>query len=181
VQVRPRILTRAALSCLHRAKSPGLAVDASSKGCGAAGTPERPTPGSDVGAHVVSSQKTLVLAALRTAGSRGICIGDLPLNLGYSARNRIGTLRREGFDIKSELCRVHAHDGPISRYYILESRNVVQVQDARPSVASAAREMAISDRPLTGISSERAASQTGAYDGAAPVIPATFAQEVLAL
>lgn len=67
------------------------------------------------------SQKTDVLGFLRDAGTRGICIADLPLALGYSARNRIGTLRREGFDIRSELCRVHAHDGPISRYTLKEA------------------------------------------------------------
>jgi hypothetical protein len=68
----------------------------------------------------VSSQREQVLAALRTAGSRGICLADVELPISYTMRNRIGTLRREGFDIRSELCRVHAHDGPISRYVLWE-------------------------------------------------------------
>jgi len=64
------------------------------------------------------TQKQRVLRYLQQGS---ICVADVPLDLGYAMRNRIGDLRRDGFNIHSELCRVHAHSGPISRYWLKEA------------------------------------------------------------
>ena len=62
------------------------------------------------------TQKQRVLRYLQRGS---ICVADVPLDLGYAMRNRIGDLRRDGFNIHSELCRAHNHQGPISRYYLI--------------------------------------------------------------
>lgn len=67
----------------------------------------------------MSSQRELVLDALRRAGAEGICLAELPTALSYTARNRIGTLRAEGHNIHGERCNVHRHNGPVYRYYLV--------------------------------------------------------------
>lgn len=70
-------------------------------------------------ARAPMTQRELVLQALRSAGERGVCLADVPLDLGYTLRNRVASLRHE-YTIESERCRVHAHDGPVSRYWLKE-------------------------------------------------------------
>jgi hypothetical protein len=65
------------------------------------------------------TQREAVLKALRKHPKRGLCIADLPLELGYCARNRVSELRRDGWQIVSETCRVHKHGGPIARYRLV--------------------------------------------------------------
>lgn len=82
------------------------------------------------------SQKSLVLSALREAGERGICVSDVPRDLSYTLRNRVGELRRE-FTIESDRCRVHRHRSTVSRYVLKE--NTVQPVDRRPGNVPVAR------------------------------------------
>lgn len=63
------------------------------------------------------SQREAVLAALRSAPD-GLCLLDVPIDLGYTLRNRIGTLRQE-YEIRGERCRKHRHRGPVERYYLV--------------------------------------------------------------
>lgn len=84
----------------------------------------------------MASQRELVLSALRTAGSRGICLADVPLELSYTLRNRIGEIRRQGKDVRSELCRVHAHDGPIARYTLRVERASATPPPLAPSAGT---------------------------------------------
>ena len=67
------------------------------------------------------SQKSRVLVALVESGVSGICVSDLPLELGYCARNRLSEWRREGVAIHSERCRVHKHRGLVYRYWLGET------------------------------------------------------------
>ena len=68
------------------------------------------------------TQKQKVLAWLQNQPS--VCIADLPLELGYCARNRIGDLRRDGYDIRGERCTRHSHAGPVFRYRLLGQRTM---------------------------------------------------------
>lgn len=61
------------------------------------------------------SQKSRVLEELR-AHPEGVCVSMLPVDLAYSARNRIGTLRAEGLPIEGQPCKVHQHRGCVYRY-----------------------------------------------------------------
>ena len=65
------------------------------------------------------SQRSTVLEALREAGERGICLADVPIDVGYAMRNRIGDLRAAGMLIRGERCRIHAHRGQIERYFLV--------------------------------------------------------------
>jgi hypothetical protein len=65
------------------------------------------------------TQRALVLTELFIAGKRGVCISDLPVDLGYCARNRVSELKRSGWEITSEPCRKHSHAGHIARYTLL--------------------------------------------------------------
>jgi hypothetical protein len=65
------------------------------------------------------SQKERVRIALTMAGAGGICISDLPLELSYAARNRIGELRREGYAINSSTCHRHKHRSAVARYVLV--------------------------------------------------------------
>jgi hypothetical protein len=124
------------------------------------------------------SQRESVLAALRTAGSRGICLADVPLEVSYTLRNRVSELRRQGTDVRSELCRVHAHDGPISRYTLHES--LVQLADRRPGNAPAARG---GKKLRVSLGDGRVPGAYGSQTGELPVVGGLdrAAQEVLAL
>lgn len=66
------------------------------------------------------SQKLRILTLLRAAAERGICISNVPLDLSYTARNRIGDLRKEGYVIESAPCRVHHHRAAVARYFLME-------------------------------------------------------------
>lgn len=61
----------------------------------------------------------MILDALKSAGSDGICISDLERidwTVVLTARNRVAELRREGFDIEGARCHRHAHRGTVFRY-----------------------------------------------------------------
>ena len=64
-------------------------------------------------------QQSFILDKLRAAGDRGICLADLPLDVSYTSRNRIASLRASGLDIRGERCTVHSHDGPVFRYRLV--------------------------------------------------------------
>lgn len=66
------------------------------------------------------TQKRRVLALLRMAGAAGICIANVPLDLSYTARNRISELRHEGYVIDDAVCRFHKHRGAVARYTLRE-------------------------------------------------------------
>ena len=53
------------------------------------------------------TQKQIVLDMLRQRGS--LCLAEVPVNIGYAMRNRIGDLRKDGIPIESAPCRIHAH------------------------------------------------------------------------
>ena len=69
------------------------------------------------------TQHERILAALRQAGARGLCVADVPETLGYTMRNRVSELRRSlsGETIVSERCRVpeHHHKATVSRYWLV--------------------------------------------------------------
>ncbi len=60
-----------------------------------------------------------VLAWLRIAGKDGACVSDMPETVAYSARNAVSRLRRVGFEIKGERCKVHRHTGAVARYWLV--------------------------------------------------------------
>ena len=62
------------------------------------------------------TQRQTVLEALHEAGARGICIGDPPLDVAYTTRNRISELRASGVDIESFPCKIHQHRSSVARY-----------------------------------------------------------------
>jgi hypothetical protein len=66
------------------------------------------------------SQRSVILDALRIAGRQGVCLSDVPLEIGYTMRNRVAELRRDGKLIESERCRVHKHASTVSRYFLIE-------------------------------------------------------------
>lgn len=71
----------------------------------------------------MSSQRTLVLEALRTAGERGCCLEDfakLDFGLPYRARNVVSDLRKEGLRIDGSPCKVHAHRSSVFRYRLVQ-------------------------------------------------------------
>lgn len=66
------------------------------------------------------TQKRRVLLLLRAAGADGVCVSNVPLELGYTMRNRISELRREGHAIEGAACHVHAHRSGVLRYVLRE-------------------------------------------------------------
>jgi hypothetical protein len=63
------------------------------------------------------TQKERVLLHLRT--QEKVCVASVPLDLGYTLRNRVGELRREDYQIVSERCMRHHHDGPVIAYRLI--------------------------------------------------------------
>jgi hypothetical protein len=63
------------------------------------------------------TQRQRVLAYLMYQDS--VCVGDLPVELSYTLRNRVSELRRDGHQISSERCRRHDHAGPVYRYRLI--------------------------------------------------------------
>jgi hypothetical protein len=49
-----------------------------------------------------------------------VCVASVPLDLGYTLRNRIHELRDDGLPIVGERCLRHAHRGPILSYRIVQ-------------------------------------------------------------
>ena len=68
------------------------------------------------------TQRQQVLAALINQPS--VCLADVPLELGYTLRNRISELRRDGHNIVSEPCTKHRHEGTIVRYHLIQPKPV---------------------------------------------------------
>ena len=67
------------------------------------------------------TQRELILIVLRDH-PEGVCIEDVGRVDPYAvltARNRISELRADGFDIRSQRCRVHAHRSTVSRYFLV--------------------------------------------------------------
>lgn len=62
---------------------------------------------------------TRVLNALRMAGDRGLCVADVPIDVGYTLRNRLSELRAGGHHIEARPCRAHRHRGGVLRYRLL--------------------------------------------------------------
>ena len=70
-----------------------------------------------------TTQKGRILAALKQAGPRGVCLADLDAlhyGDGYAARNRVGDLRKEGKPIEGAPCNLHNHRGGIMRYVLVQ-------------------------------------------------------------
>ena len=63
---------------------------------------------------ILGTQKQRVLLHLKT--QEWVCVSSLPLDLAYTARNRISELRASGVEIESEPCRTHQHRSSVSRY-----------------------------------------------------------------
>ena len=59
------------------------------------------------------------LAALRIAGSRGLCLDDVPRAAAYTLRNAIAELRARGHVILDETCNEHRHRSCIKRYRLV--------------------------------------------------------------
>ena len=80
-------------------------------------------PGRD-GAAVIPQEPSarrerVVLAWLRIAGKEGACVSDMPEVVAYTARNAISLLRRAGYTIRGERCRVHRHGrAQVERYWL---------------------------------------------------------------
>lgn len=64
------------------------------------------------------TQRDRVLLHLQT--QNWMCVSSLPLDLAYTARNRISELRRQGVPIESERCTVHQHRSTVSRYRLAQ-------------------------------------------------------------
>jgi hypothetical protein len=62
------------------------------------------------------TQKQRIHEHLKLWGS--LCVADLPLELSYTARNRISELRRDGVPIRTATCGWHRHEHPVARYYL---------------------------------------------------------------
>ena len=68
----------------------------------------------------MSTQRELVLNALRSAGDKGCCLDDfaeLDFGLPYRARTVVSELRAEHVPIRSEVCKVHRHRSSVARYF----------------------------------------------------------------
>jgi hypothetical protein len=59
-----------------------------------------------------------VLLALRQAHPGGTCLRGFGAEAD-TARNRVGDLRKLGWDIIAGVCKEHAHSGRVARYYLL--------------------------------------------------------------
>jgi Helix-turn-helix domain len=66
----------------------------------------------------MTTQKQRVLAWLQNQSS--VCVSDLPVELGYTMRNRIHELRADGVEIIGERCTAHNHRGPILAYRLAQ-------------------------------------------------------------
>ena len=64
------------------------------------------------------TQKERVLLHLKT--QECVCVASLPMDLAYTARNRIGELRRDGIDIVGERCTRHSHKAPVYAYRLAQ-------------------------------------------------------------
>ena len=70
----------------------------------------------------MSTQRELVLQALRSAGTAGACLDDfaqLDFGLPYRSRNVISDLRKEGLPIEGSPCKRHAHRGCVYSYRLV--------------------------------------------------------------
>jgi hypothetical protein len=65
----------------------------------------------------MSTQKQRVRIYLETQDQ--VCVTSVPLDLGYTLRNRIHELRDDGLAIHGERCTKHAHRGPILAYSLV--------------------------------------------------------------
>ena len=65
---------------------------------------------------ITRTQKQRIHDYLKLWGS--LCVADLPLELSYTARNRISELRRDGVPIRTATCGWHQHEHPVARYYL---------------------------------------------------------------
>ena len=64
----------------------------------------------------MSPQQKRVLGFLKRR-PQGICIDDVPHDIGYTLRNRVAELRKPGnITIESERCTFHNHGAPVVRY-----------------------------------------------------------------
>jgi hypothetical protein len=63
------------------------------------------------------TQKQRVLLYLKTQGS--VCVGNVPLDVGYTLRNRVGELIREGHRIEKQRCPWHQHRAPVMAYTLI--------------------------------------------------------------
>ena len=62
------------------------------------------------------TQKERVYECLKLWGS--FCVSDLPIDLSYTARNRVSELRRSGVGIRTAVCSWHQHEHPVARYFL---------------------------------------------------------------
>ena len=62
--------------------------------------------------------KQRVLAELR-AHPEGVCVSMLPQELGYTSRNRVSELRRDGLPIEGSRCTRHPHKAPVYSYRLV--------------------------------------------------------------
>lgn len=63
-----------------------------------------------------------MLAALRSAGERGLCISDMERidrTAVLTMRNRLSELRASGVAIESERCQIHKHRSSVARYRLV--------------------------------------------------------------
>lgn len=72
----------------------------------------------------MSSQRERVLLHLQAQSK--VCVASVPLDLGYTLRNRVGELRRSGYEIVSERCLRHRHEGPVIAYRLILPEPVQQ-------------------------------------------------------
>ncbi|HUY10576.1 MAG TPA: hypothetical protein VMW80_14235 [Candidatus Dormibacteraeota bacterium] len=82
-------------------------------------------------------QASRVLAALRRAYPHGSCLRDFGAEA-YTARNRVGDLRRLGWKIAATRCFRHAHSGRVSEYRLVEE--VGTGPNVRAAISPVARE-----------------------------------------
>lgn len=63
---------------------------------------------------------------LRTAGPYGVCGATFLENYIPTYSQRIGELKRnKGLTIRSEPCKVHAHEGSIARYFLVDEGQLI--------------------------------------------------------
>lgn len=93
------------------------------------------------------TQRDVILSALRSAGSDGVCISDLGAidwTCVLTARNRISELRASGVAIESERCTRHSHASTVSRYFLVERAPAAAVTISR------ATERVLVGQPIVG-------------------------------
>jgi hypothetical protein len=75
-------------------------------------------------------QAQRVLSRLRQAFPGGSCLKDFGEEA-YTARNRVGDLRKLGWIIDADICHEHRHSGRVARYYLRNPDGTQEGMDGR--------------------------------------------------